>query len=644
MRRAPFTPIAQSCAIIRWLRRMRSKRLDLTNKILICAIALWAIAVIAPDFARAFATYNKLDIEVDNDGRIFQLGEGAGRVASGLRIDTRCTDLRDLAVVLGGMGGRQFVRPDLSEVRLCVYPETGDPSSASLVTYPAKAAPLDILGRVTLVLDQIFGVLFILSTAWLVWRRPDVMSWGFFLYAVWFNPGQYYALYSELQRWPRVLLVQEVLQALFQAAGYCGFVLFALRFPHNRIDRRWRYVEPLLPLVGLIMAVLQLWSFAALLGLRTEMVTRASYLAGVLIDALVIAILLVRRFTIEEPADRQRTRWVFWGCLIGLTGFLFADSNASTEMWDWLWDPSEATLYALYLTNAVLPVAVFYAIIRHRVINVTFVLSRKFVRPFLWFVIGIIIVQFHAHGEHALRELRQFSAGNNVILSALVVSLVFTAAVLLKLVIDVVHEGLCDVIEHLFFRSLSDAEARLHVVGLDLKKAADWQTIDDTVVRESTAILSLASAALFRRSEDDGPFRRTAVAVGWPPGTLEQLPADDPIAAGFRTQDPPSPLRITENSHLAAGFPRDLAFPSYAMAIGSGSELAAICFFGAHNDGDDINEDELKMLSDLIANAASAYEHVEMRKMRERLSELEKQEAGARLAAGLSGAAVPSRT
>ena len=35
------------------------------------------------------------------------------------------------------------------------------------------------------------------------------MSWGFFLYVNWFNPGQVYAFYAILEQWPLALLIQE---------------------------------------------------------------------------------------------------------------------------------------------------------------------------------------------------------------------------------------------------------------------------------------------------------------------------------------------------------------------------------------------------------------------------------------------------
>src|SRR5208282_1271425 len=80
-----------------------------------------------------------------------------------------------------------------------------------------------------------------------------------------------------------------------QAAGYAGFLLFVLRVPADRSDRRWRPVERALPLVALALASLQLLSMAYLFGYRTATVTRATLLSGYAVDAAALIILLARR-------------------------------------------------------------------------------------------------------------------------------------------------------------------------------------------------------------------------------------------------------------------------------------------------------------------------------------------------------------
>jgi hypothetical protein len=54
----------------------------------------------------------------------------------------------------------------------------------------ARQRPYDGWVLAVVLLDQLAAVLVILAGAWLVWIKPGLMTWGFFLYAIWFNPGQ----------------------------------------------------------------------------------------------------------------------------------------------------------------------------------------------------------------------------------------------------------------------------------------------------------------------------------------------------------------------------------------------------------------------------------------------------------------------
>ncbi len=54
-------------------------------------------------------------------------------------------------------------------------------------------------------LQQAAGVAVVLGAAWLVWIRPGPMTWGFFVYAMYFNPGQVFFFWAWLQQWPRAV-------------------------------------------------------------------------------------------------------------------------------------------------------------------------------------------------------------------------------------------------------------------------------------------------------------------------------------------------------------------------------------------------------------------------------------------------------
>jgi hypothetical protein len=84
----------------------------------------------------------------------------------------------------------------------------------------ADQRPYDGWVLAVLLLDQLASVLVILAAAWLVWTRPGIMTWGFFLYVIWFNPGQSAEYYALLQRSsPIALLTQNIAGAIALADG-----------------------------------------------------------------------------------------------------------------------------------------------------------------------------------------------------------------------------------------------------------------------------------------------------------------------------------------------------------------------------------------------------------------------------------------
>ena len=91
-----------------------------------------------------------------------------------------------------------------------------------------------------------------------------------------------------------------------------------------------------LPILAGILTVLQLIGFGATVGYPVESFGWAFYLAGYAIDIFVLFILHIRRKS-QPPEDRQRTRWVQWGCWVGLLAFIIADSNEATTLWNSVW-------------------------------------------------------------------------------------------------------------------------------------------------------------------------------------------------------------------------------------------------------------------------------------------------------------------
>src|SRR5262245_38805222 len=109
-----------------------------------------------------------------------------------------------------------------------------------------------------------------------------------------FNPGQYYAFYALLERWPLIVLGQNIAGAIAEAVGYTGLLQFVLRAPDDEPDRKWRWLERILSVIAFILAVLMVSTYGNLTGYRTEFGTRFSILAGFVVAVCAVAILVER--------------------------------------------------------------------------------------------------------------------------------------------------------------------------------------------------------------------------------------------------------------------------------------------------------------------------------------------------------------
>jgi hypothetical protein len=333
---------------------------------------------------------------VNNDGVIYDfIGPFRNKASSpawkaGLRegdqVDLsrlHCTlkDLDACGNAVDALGGLQFVLPGRN-VTIHTIATGGRP--ARHVTLTAEQRPSNFLVRAVLILDQVAAILIVVAAAWLVWTKPSAMSWGFFLYVNWFNPGQAYVYYAILQQWPAVLIAQDIAGSIAQAAGYAGLLMFVIRAPSNKTEPMWRPVERALPFLAAAFAVMLIASYAALLGYPTELLTRGGILAGFAVAIAAVAILMIR-MRHQTPEDYQRLRWVLWGCLIGLPSFLIAELAAETTFFDSWGDftPTDDIIGLVYLLNGVLCLFVFEAVRCERVVSVWIPLRRVTILTFI---------------------------------------------------------------------------------------------------------------------------------------------------------------------------------------------------------------------------------------------------------------------
>ena len=383
----------------------------IVGRALLVALALWALAMIVPDLYRVYQPLGSFGFYANNDGIVtdvqgpflaqtdspaFQAGLRAGD-----RLDLeqmRCIPILTLrcASAMAALGGFRLVTNE-RHAELAMAATFDRP--AREVDIAAKQRPYNGWMLAVLLLDQLAAMLVILAAAWLVWTKPGIMTWGFFLYVIWFNPGQSAQYYALLQLYsPIAFLAQNLAGAIAQGVGLVGFIWFALRAPTDETTSRWRPVERSLPGVAVLLGL----SYANLLGYPTEIVTRVGVASGLVVAVCGFVILLARQRELP-PQDYQRLRWVIWGCVIGLPALVFADAGTTTTLLNFLWpnySPPEQLWGLLYLINGVLCLLVTEALRKPYVVKVSIPLRRVTI---LGLLLSLPILFLH-HGIDHIRD------------------------------------------------------------------------------------------------------------------------------------------------------------------------------------------------------------------------------------------------
>jgi hypothetical protein len=598
-------------------------RID-AGRVLLVVLAAWAIAMIVPDAYRVFGSLGSFGLVVNNDGVVIDTvgpfttpaasPAAAAGIAIGDRVDLRamrCVPIRgprcrSLLRLIGGLGGPQVVRPH-SAVDLIIQPAAG--GAAKTVRLEATRTTRSWGDRLVLLADTIVGVVVILAACRLVWLRPGAMTWGFFLYAMWFNPGQTFAYYAMLQPWPIAIFVQEIAEALAHGAGYAGLLIFALCFPFGSPRPAMRRYERIALGIGVAIAALWLASFSNAFGEHTETLTSLAFLLGYALDAIVVFILVRRRHALPPP-DRQRMVWVICGCAIGLPAFIFAEIAQSTSLLQHALglSMSNVVIGLVYLVNGVLVYFVSVAVLRRRVVSVSIPLRYGTILSALSLAVGVPIVNLH--------ELLSHYQGSFRIPEWIWLLVIAPIALVL---LQRLHELGVKLVDRLLNRRFHAAHRQFDEAGAAMLAAQRFEEIDRLLVSTAVRALRLSSGAAFR--EENGVFRRV-FAIEWDASQASTLAAEHDADA-LQSIARRAPVRLQRTQWDGPDAAAKLRDPCIAVpVVGDVLGPVGIALLGAHQNGNDIDADEREMLAEFGRRAAAGYERAAFVMLREEVTDL----------------------
>jgi GAF domain-containing protein len=423
---------------------------------------------------------------------------------------------------------------------------------------------------------RLAGFIYIAVALIILLRRPNRMTWGLFLYLVSATDAEFY-------RFPVWLFpIVEFASAMLSVAGTIGLVIFAVRFPDDR-PIGWRaWIDRIAIPIGALFTVPNLaWDATSLLfGQSPSAWMSYGSTFGALALILVAGVALVATDLTAKPWERQRLRWVIAG--------IFFTLLSSATSWARYWSAAYAfaTADVLVWISAVLyalaPFAIFYAVARQRVFDISFVVSRTLV---FTIVTATIFAVF---------ALVEWLAGRLIERTGVTLVLVAAAAIGVAFYMSTIESKVEQLIERTLFRRRHQAERHLAHLAAGLPDAQNVQTVEEALMREPVRAYALSSSALYMR-DDSGDYYSNGALL------------DRSVVLKLQGSHKPVRLLELDDDHAAV----QRGDPVLAVPVFVRSRLAAVSVYGAHTNGEDIDPDEVASLQAIGAAAGIAYDHLE---------------------------------
>ncbi len=425
---------------------------------------------------------------------------------------------------------------------------------------------------VIFVLRTLSFLVFVFVGTALLLLRPSALTAAFYCFCIGtFSGGQMEAFYTFLS--PKVYWYADTATNVINfTLESVGFVAFCALFLSSRLSTHRRIaialLLPVLVAAGVFVGAMGDDPFFAISG---NFYPVAAYMGACLLFGTAFLLATYRRVS---PADRHRLSLVVAAIIIGpLLSYvgntvvgLFLGQNSTVN----------SIAKGLTLLEVMVPIAVAYAVLRHRIIDVSFVISKAVV----YTVLSTIVV-----GLFALVDLffsRALSESKAGLFADVALALV------LGFFFNTMHHHVDRVVDSVLFRSRHRAEEHLAMVIDAMPYAESERDLEDMLIREPVRAFDLTTGVLKKNID----------------GHLEGIADSGKLIAYLRGRR--TPLRLDTTDPAAA-----LAVPVF-----SHGDLAAAAFYGVHRNGSDFDSEEIGILARLATAAGAAFDRLEAAALR----------------------------
>lgn len=548
--------------------------------IIVAALSLFFCLFCLPDLARVVGHPNG-DIGLKTDGKIVEsvspgLSAQRAGIRPGLRIDLSGLTPGLREAIVGG-----FTPAPGQTITVGVW-RAGKFVPVTLRSAPEGNAPAYIITReLAFLLPLLIGI-------FLVLLRPSPITWGFFLFSLaagGIPPSS--VLYSRmLTDWHWNVAVGDAQTLLGATLPKAGLVLFAFSLAGRPLSFWARVAIAITAAIGVIETVPTILypdlagSGWPTLNVAGDLLAAAIALTGLLYAYAHVAIRL-----------RQRLHWI-------AAGFIFW---IIIDVIDKLLWPAYEPYWvhtAIDTAQVIFPLTVAYAILRERVVDINFVVSRTVAYGLMTTAIVAIFALIDLFLSRTMES--RFSLPVDIVV-ALVLGFFFHG----------MRKRIDAGVDRVIFRKRHVAEMRLEKITKAVVHVEEPAAIAAYLTKLPMEVLELTGAALYLRR--DGGFS-LELCTGWKEQPSATMTTSDPLVAFISAEL--GCVRVNDVPAVAAPADRHDT-PVLAIPLVFRRELAGFVLYGAHEDGADLDADEQRALVPLVNSAAMTYDHLEAQALRE---------------------------
>lgn len=422
----------------------------------------------------------------------------------------------------------------------------------------------------------------LLIVAFIGFRRPGIMTLALAFYECGGVGSPDMAYFSSLfgHAYGVVFIV---LFTFFGSWGNVALASFTIRFPQG--DPKGLYGQAVHGIDAVVLAALAIEALSLAGNLQFGTAFSAWYLSASAALVIVASLLAIRH---TVAAQRGRLLIVF--AAIVLSAINYAASLLLTPNWDWLnWTVIPSAL--------LIPVAVAYAILRHRIFDVGFVLNRTLVFGITSAVVIVVLAALEQIVQQYVTTLSRAQGA----------AIQFGIALAVVLLARPIHHRVDVAVDNLFFRARHLQEAALR----EFATTAQFYTEPQPLLRDAAEALmrhgTFDASAIYLA---EGIAMRSAISTF--SRAVPLVDGNDPVVVRLRARHQPLELH-----DLTTAFPGVRAYP---MTL-SGRSVGVVVV-GERESREKLPSDIDDAIRTMVAAVTIALETIESARIRRELAQV----------------------